>query len=279
MVIAQTGIIPMQVVIYLRVSTPEQGKSGLGIGAQREAVRRFAEAEGCEVIGEHVEIETGKGSNALDRRPELAAALKRARKAKAAVLVAKLDRLSRDVHFISGLMAHKVPFLVADLGPDVDPFVLHLYAALAEKERSMTSRRTKDALARAKARGVILGNRAQAAANKFAAVSRAAALAEPFAAVAELSAVQAAKALNRDKIATPNGAPWSAKTVIRVRKRIAALQNEKYGTSPAMAALNEPKPQPNVAVPPNNSGAPIFQVPTDTGVESIGPGTISSKTP
>ena len=266
-------------VTYIRVSTQQQGRSGLGLEAQREQLARFAEAESLAIAAEYVEVESGKGSDALKSRPQLAAAITAATAAKCAVAVAKLDRLSRDVHFISGLMAHKVPFLVADLGSDVDPFVLHLYAALAEKERSMTSRRTKDALARAKARGVILGNRAQAAANKFAAVSRAAALAEPFAAVAELSAVQAAKALNRDKIATPNGAPWSAKTVIRVRKRIAALQNEKYGTSPAMAALNEPKPQPNVAVPPNNSGAPIFQVPTDTGVESIGPGTISSKTP
>jgi DNA invertase Pin-like site-specific DNA recombinase len=72
--------------------------------------------------------------------------------------VAKLDRLSRDVHFISGLMAQRVPFVVAELGPDVDPFVLHLYAALAEKERTMISRRTKDALRAAKARGVVLGN-------------------------------------------------------------------------------------------------------------------------
>jgi DNA invertase Pin-like site-specific DNA recombinase len=72
--------------------------------------------------------------------------------------VAKLDRLSRDVHFISGLMAHRVPFLVAELGPDVDPFVLHLYAALAEKERALISGRTKSALAAAKAKGVRLGN-------------------------------------------------------------------------------------------------------------------------
>jgi len=72
--------------------------------------------------------------------------------------VAKLDRLSRDVHFISGLMAQRVPFVVAELGPDVDPFVLHLYAALAEKERAMISRCTKDALRAAKARGVVLGN-------------------------------------------------------------------------------------------------------------------------
>ena len=92
------------------------------------------------------------------RRPLLRQALDEARRLKCAIAVAKLDRLSRDVHFISGLMAQRVPFVVAELGPDVDPFVLHLYAALAEKERAMISRRTKDALRAAKARGVVLGN-------------------------------------------------------------------------------------------------------------------------
>jgi DNA invertase Pin-like site-specific DNA recombinase len=103
-------------------------------------------------------VETGKGPDALDRRPQLKAALAAARKLKCHVAVAKLDRLSRDVHFISGLMAHKVPFLVAELGPDVDPFVLHLFAALAEKERALISTRTRQALSAAKARGVALGN-------------------------------------------------------------------------------------------------------------------------
>ena len=107
---------------------------------------------------EFVEVETGKGADALDRRPQLKAALAAARKLKCHVAVAKLDRLSRDVHFISGLMAHKVPFLVAELGPDVDPFVLHLFAALAEKERALISTRTRQALSAAKARGVTLGN-------------------------------------------------------------------------------------------------------------------------
>jgi DNA invertase Pin-like site-specific DNA recombinase len=79
------------------------------------------------------------------------------RRRRCPVAVAKLDRLSRDVHFISGLMAHRVPFLVAELGPDVDPFILHLFAALAEKERAMISNRTKAALAAAKERGVKLG--------------------------------------------------------------------------------------------------------------------------
>ena len=110
------------------------------------------------VLREFVEVETGKGSDALDRRPQLSAALAAARKAKCHVAVAKLDRLSRDVHLISGLMVHRVPFLVAELGPDVDPFVLHLFAALAEKERSLISTRTRQALKAAKARGVSLGN-------------------------------------------------------------------------------------------------------------------------
>jgi DNA invertase Pin-like site-specific DNA recombinase len=104
-----------------------------------------------------VEVETGKGSDALDRRPQLAAALHEARKQRCSVGVAKLDRLSRDVHFISGLMAHRVPFVVAELGPDVHPFILHLFAALAEKERAMIAARTKAALAAVKARGVTLG--------------------------------------------------------------------------------------------------------------------------
>src|SRR6201981_1064539 len=163
-------------VAYYRVSTARQGKSGLGIDAQRAAIGRFAEAEGITLIAEHVEVETGKGSDALDRRPQLAAALAQAHKAKCAVLVAKLDRLSRDVHFISGLMAHRVPFIVAELGADADPFMLHLYAALAEKERALISARTKAALAAKKAGGAKLGNpRAAEAAVKAHAANRAAA--------------------------------------------------------------------------------------------------------
>src|ERR1700724_44567 len=146
------------VITYVRVSTSQQGRSGLGLEAQRQSLRQFAKAEGLELVREFVEVETGKGGDALDRRPQLKAALAAARKLKCHIAVAKLDRLSRDVHFISGLMAHKVPFLVAELGSDVDPFVLHLFAALAEKERSLISTRTRQALAADKARGVILGN-------------------------------------------------------------------------------------------------------------------------
>ena len=145
-------------VSYTRVSTSRQGRSGLGLEAQREAIARFAAAEGCEVVSEFIEVETGKGSDALSRRPKLAQALAAARKLKCKVVVSKLDRLGRDVHFISGLMSQKVPFVVTELGADVDPFMLHLWAAIDEKEVKVISKRTKDALAAAKAGGKVLGN-------------------------------------------------------------------------------------------------------------------------
>ena len=144
-------------IAYTRVSTAQQGKSALGLEAQQAALARFAEAEGYKLLQTFEEIETGKGADALDRRPQLSAALKAAKQRKAPIIVAKLDRLSRDVHFISGLMSHKTPFIVAELGADADPFMLHLYAALAEKERRVISQRTKDALAAKKAQGVRLG--------------------------------------------------------------------------------------------------------------------------
>jgi DNA invertase Pin-like site-specific DNA recombinase len=141
-------------IAYLRVSTRQQQRSGLGIEAQRAAIARFAEGEGIRIIAEFVEAETGKGANALDRRPQLATALAAARSAKCAVLVSKLDRLSRDIAFVSGLMAQRVPFIVAELGRDADPFMLHLYAS----QRRLISERTKAALAAKKAQGASLGN-------------------------------------------------------------------------------------------------------------------------
>jgi DNA invertase Pin-like site-specific DNA recombinase len=205
---------------YVRVSTAQQGKSGHGLAAQRDAIARFAAAEGREVLATFVEVETGKGADALDRRPQLAAALAAARKAKCAVAVSKLDRLSRDVHFISRLMAHKVAFIVTELGPDVDSFTLHLYAALAEKERALISQRTRDGLAAAKARGVKLGNAAQSAANKAAAAGRAEVLRAIFVETAALSTRKAAEALNARGVETPTGKPWNAVGVLRVRTRL-----------------------------------------------------------
>ena len=110
------------------------------------------------IVAEFVEAETGKGADALDRRPQLAAALSKAKAAKCSVVVAKLDRLSRDVAFVAGLMAQRVPFMVVELGRDADPFMLHLYAALAEKERRLISERTRAALLAKKVTGASLGN-------------------------------------------------------------------------------------------------------------------------
>jgi DNA invertase Pin-like site-specific DNA recombinase len=117
------------------VSTQRQRRSGLGLESQRAAIQRFALAEGLLVIGEYVEAESGKGADALDRKPQLATALAAARAAKCPVVVAKLDRLSRDVAFVSGLMAQRVPFIVAELGADADTITrsrswrLHLQAS------------------------------------------------------------------------------------------------------------------------------------------------------
>lgn len=144
-------------IAYIRVSTAKQGKSGLGMEAQRAAIQSFAHAEGFTVVEVFTEVETGKGSDALSKRPQLRAALAKAKVMQCPVIVAKLDRLSRDVAFIAGLMAERVPFVVAELGKDADPFMLHIWAAMAEKERRMISERTKAALAAAKARGVVLG--------------------------------------------------------------------------------------------------------------------------
>jgi DNA invertase Pin-like site-specific DNA recombinase len=211
------------IITYIRVSTTKQGRAGLGVEAQRTALGHFARAEGFEVVREFVEVETGKGADALDRRPQLKAALAAARKHRCHVAVAKLDRLSRDVHFISGLMAHKVPFLVAELGPDVDPFVLHLFAALAEKERALISTRTRQALEAAKARGVALGSpklhvaRKSAMASIRAGAEKHAANILPIIKEAQRAGAttlrQIAEALNARGVATARGGQWHATSV------------------------------------------------------------------
>ena len=206
-------------IAYYRVSTQKQGRSGLGLEAQQTAIATFAKAEGLKVIGEYTEIETGKGADALDRRPKLAAALKAARKQDASVCVAKLDRLSRDVHFISGLMTHKVPFIVAELGAQADPFLLHIYAALAEQERRMISERTRAGLQAARKRGVRLGSSTIGRENRQAALQRAKELRPVLKSLEGQSARSIAAELNRRKIATPRGLKWSAMTVIRVQRR------------------------------------------------------------
>jgi DNA invertase Pin-like site-specific DNA recombinase len=210
------------IVAYYRVSTQGQGRSGLGLDAQRKAVEQFAAAEAMHIAHEFVETETGKGADALDRRPQLAAALKAAKKLKAPIVVAKLDRLSRDVHFISGLMSKGVPFIVTALGKNVDPFMLHIYAALAEKERTLISERTKAALAAAKERGVQLGSSVTTlvAANKAAAAERDTALKATFIELNDKSYGAIAAELTNRKIAAPRGGAWNAMTVMRAMKRL-----------------------------------------------------------
>jgi len=192
-------------------------------------LERFAEAEGRLLAGVFVEVETGKGADALDRRPQLVAALSEARRLKCPVTVTKLDRLSRDVHFISGLMAHRVPFLVIELGADVDPFILHLFAALAEKERATISARTQVALQAAKARGAKLGGPKLTEARKRAVevvganADRHAANVLPIIRDIQKAGASAlrdiAAALNARGVATARGGRWHAMTVSNVLAR------------------------------------------------------------
>jgi DNA invertase Pin-like site-specific DNA recombinase len=140
-------------VSYLRVSTKKQGQSGLGLEAQRAAVAEYAEREGLRVAAEYVEVESGKKS----ARPELAKALNHCRAAKACLVVAKLDRLARNVAFLSALMEAGLEFVALD-NPYANTFTLHVLAAVAEQEARATSERTKVALAAAKRRGVLLGS-------------------------------------------------------------------------------------------------------------------------
>jgi DNA invertase Pin-like site-specific DNA recombinase len=227
----------MNAIAYLRVSTQEQGRSGLGIEAQRAAIRAFAKREGITVSAWHTEVETGKGSDALERRPRLAAALSEARQLRVPVLVSKLDRLSRDVHFISGLMAQRVEFIVTELGRQADPFVLHLFAALAEKERQLISERTRAGLAAARAKGRKLGTRARKASQEqlVNAGKASAARADEFARDVRLliggalqathnNYTQAAAQLNADGHRSAEGKPWDRRSVAAVVRRLQRLK-------------------------------------------------------
>jgi DNA invertase Pin-like site-specific DNA recombinase len=151
---------------YLRVSTREQGRSGLGLAAQRNEIEAFGTREGFAIRSWHQDVQTGAGADALVRRPGLAAALKEAQEGRCPMIVSKLDRLSRNVHFITGLMEHRVHFVVAQLGKDRDDFTLHIWACLAEQERTMRAELCKKALAAAKARGVKLGQAARSKAHQ-----------------------------------------------------------------------------------------------------------------
>ena len=206
-----------------------QSRSGLGIEAQQYAAQRFRVAEEFELVKSFTEVETGEGGDALDRRPQLVAALQAAREAKCPVIVAKLCRLSRDVAFISGLMAKKVPFIVTELGADVDPFILHIHAAVADKERALISARTREALAAKKARGKPVGNQrfaeitpagreAQAArADKFAANIMP--IIEQIRATGVTTLKGIAESLNTRGVKTARSGRWDATTVRQLLAR------------------------------------------------------------
>lgn len=214
-------------VTYRRVSTQEQGRSGLGLDAQTRDIRLYLDhysEEPWEVIGEFTEIHSGFNND----RPVLAEALTMAKKRKAILLVAKLDRLSRRVSMIATLMETKgLTFKVANL-PSADQFQFHLYAALAEKERDFISQRTKSALVEAKARGVKLGGlRDRTMRRNVVWQAQAQERAEKLRAIvgplrdqgATIRAIVAA--LNGANIATPQGGAWHPSTVARLVARLA----------------------------------------------------------
>ena len=214
-------------VAYYRVSTARQGLSGLGLEAQQKAVMDYLNGGDWELVGDFTEVETGKGAKALNKRPQLVDAIMLCRKHKAKLVIAKLDRLARNVHFISGLMETRVDFVAVDM-PSADPFMLHVYAAMAEEETRRISQRTKDALAAAKARGVVLGQNGQVLAdqNKADADGFARSVAPAVHKIRKAGAVsvrQIAAELNRQDIPTARCGTWHVPTTHRLLKRIAAL--------------------------------------------------------
>ena len=212
-------------VAYYRVSTDKQGSSGLGEAAQRDTVARYAAQHGVEVIAEYVDVMSGKGANALRKRPNLAAAISRAKSEKARLIIAKVDRLARNVHFISGLMEQGLDFVVAEQ-PDADPFRLHLEAAFAEEEGRRISKRTKDALAAATAKGRVLGKNGKvlAARNKAAAAERVAPLVSVLSDLKGqgLTMRQIVATLNERGVPSPAGGKWHLANLHRTLGRIAA---------------------------------------------------------
>jgi DNA invertase Pin-like site-specific DNA recombinase len=225
---------------YLRVSTQEQGRSGLGLEAQRSDIESFGKREGFTIIEWHQDVQTGGGADALLLRPGLATALKEARASRCPLIVSRLDRLSRNVHFITGLMEHKVHFMVAALGRDCDAFTLHIYASLAEQERKMIAERCRAAAAAARLRGrkypLELLSKAQQ--RRFSALGRAIqtrsaieraeayrmhiewALRQPGRQRRPIAYRAAAIALNERGIESPMGGRWTGQTLQRMVRRL-----------------------------------------------------------
>jgi DNA invertase Pin-like site-specific DNA recombinase len=211
-------------IAYYRVSTDRQGRSGLGLEAQQQAVTTFIQGRG-DLVASYTEIESGKRND----RPQLEAALAACKKEKAKLVIAKLDRLARNVYFISGLLESGVDFLAVDM-PEANRLTIHILAAVAEHEREMISQRTKVALAAAKARGTKFGSpRPEIGSAKGNAVicARAAALAvklQPIIAGIQAEGITTlrgiARALNQRGIPTAQGGQWQAIQVGRLLRRL-----------------------------------------------------------
>ena len=210
----------MEFVSYLRVSTQRQGRSGLGIEAQRAAVERYVRQSGGELLAEYVEIETGSGK----ARPVLVQSIAQCRKRKATLLIAKLDRLARNVAFVSSLMESGVEFVAAD-APYANRLMIHILAAFAEHERTLISERTKAALTAAKDRGIVLGanGRILAEAHRINARRYAETL-RPNVVKAHHDGAQTlleiAAHLNAGGSVTREGRPWRPSTVARLLVRL-----------------------------------------------------------
>ena len=218
-------------IAYLRVSTAKQGRSGLGLEAQQEAVNLHVHREGGEILAQYVEVESGK--KGTGDRPQLAGALEHCRLTGATLIIAKLDRLSRDAHFLLALQRSSVQFLCADM-PQANELTVGIMALVAEEERKAISRRTKEALAAAKARGVKLGcpngaahlraygNTAAVGAVKAGAEKHASTLKETIQAIKTAGITSysgIANELNSRRIATPRGGKWYATSVERLVRR------------------------------------------------------------
>jgi len=218
---------------YLRVSTKGQGESGLGLEAQKTAIENHARQSGSNILTYYTEIESGK----LADRPELAKALSHCRRSKATLVVAKLDRLARNVAFLSALMDTTVPFVACD-NPHANRLTLHILAAVAEAEALAISQRTKAALNAYKARGGILGGArpecrnltpdAIAKGQKLGAAAMRKAATEAYADLAPmmsqwrtegLTLASIAERLNTEGHTTRRGRPWNPVQVSRVLER------------------------------------------------------------
>jgi DNA invertase Pin-like site-specific DNA recombinase len=212
-------------VAYYRVSTDKQGKSGLGLEAQRQAVQQYLNGGNWSLVGEFTEIESGK----RNKRPELEKALTACKRQKAKLVIAKLDRLSRNLAFIATLMESGVEFVAVD-NPHANKLTIHILAAVAQHEREMIAQRTKDALRAAKARGVVLGNpklaavRDRAVASLKADADRFAKNVAPIIREIQSSGVAShrgiAKSLNARGVSTARGGKWTAVQVASIVRRV-----------------------------------------------------------